>query len=236
MVKSGRLGWLALGISLFLHGLPVVLICLFSPGGSSHASVTAFAIDTRGGPPRSMHLSLWDESKSSPPKSPEASPASRVPAPVAAAAKALEQTQPVVGQQTPVEPAEFVVNNTANATSDYSPDRQRWQWAVRSRNARLIWQKRGKQFRWRRRHRLAAAAATGPERGIRRRWFVEHGEHRTGRFVERAKRELMAGIDALPATTRFQVIVYNRSPIRCTSMATPIWCQPRSKTSWPLSC
>jgi hypothetical protein len=220
MFTGRRSGWLALGISLALHGLPVCLVCLFSPRGASHAGVSAFAIDTRGGPPRSMTLSLWEEPKAgSPAKAVEAAATGSTPRPEpfnTGTVKVPEQPQTKISPQPADESTDFVVKNSAMAASDYAA--------------------------------LAAGAGSGSKRNmggmpgngetssaggrggigllrvprpVQSVVFVVDGSSSMGNMgpggsFERAKRELITSIEALPATTRFQVIVYNRSasPLR----------------------
>ena len=215
MFKARRLGWVALGISLFLHGLPVAMICLFSPGGSTHASVTAFAIDTRSGPPRSMQLSLWDEPKAGPPAKAIEKPAPSFAPPqeaaVAPTVKPPELTRPIISPRQTDKPTEFIVKNTASPKSDF----EALTGTAGSGRMREIGGASGNNPRGS----SGGAAGVGllrTPRPVESVVFVVDGSSSMGSIgpggsFETAKRELIASIDALPAATRFQVIVYNRS-------------------------
>jgi hypothetical protein len=219
MFTGRRSGWLALGISLTLHGLPVCLVCLFSPRGASHASVSAFAIDTRGGPPRSMTLSLWEEPKpGSPAKAVEAAAIRPTPRPEPSSTgtvKVPEQPQTKISPQQAVESTDFVVKNSATAASDYAALTA----GAGSGSKRDIGGMRNDG--------TSSAGGRGGigllrvPRPVQSVVFVVDGSSSMGNMgpggsFERAKRELVTSIEALPATTRFQVIVYNRSasPLR----------------------
>ncbi len=220
MFTMARSGWIALGISLFLHGVPIALVCLFSPGGTSHASVSAFTLDTRSGPPRSTHLSLWEESPSRPPARPVESAttntAPRAEASVTRTAKSTEQPKPIDSSRQTQEPAAFVVKSPGRVTSDY----QALTGGAGSGRKRDTGMGSGQ----------VGAASSGGSGGIgllraarpvESVVFVVDGSSSMGNIgpggsFERAKQELVTSINVLPKTTRFQVIVYNRSasPLR----------------------
>jgi hypothetical protein len=225
-----RPGWIALGTSLLLHGLVFLGLTLCSPAGATRASVTAFAIDTRVDRGRSMHLTLWEAPgpaaagatapptvapaqaalAANPPPTipPPPSVPSLRPAPTSPAAKPADlQAAPAV------QPAKFVVHSTGSSSSDYQ--------ALTGAAGSSSPGGRGGMGMMGTGAGRGSAGASGilrVARPVESVVFVVDGSSSMGNLgaggtFERARRELIASIAALPAAIRFQVIVYNRSAI-----------------------
>ncbi|CAN5566271.1 hypothetical protein BH10PLA2_BH10PLA2_23610 [soil metagenome] len=213
MLTTGRSGWIALGVSLLLHGVPAALVCFVSPSAKSHGGVLAFGLDTRSGPPRSMKLSLWDAPREIETSQKAEQPAMPAPVqpPTPSVAATPTQSEPVPIHLPEARPSQLAPN-TSSTKSDYMALAHNT-----SRNLGGRSQGGGSG--------LGGTGSSGGAGGVgllrvprevQSVVFVVDGSSSRGSVgpggsFERAKRERINSIDVLPATTRFQVIVYNRS-------------------------
>ena len=202
----------AMGISFLVHAGVVFSIYLLAPTAPTHAGILAANLNTRTGPPRSLHLTLWNESTKGA-KSPvaiaveesaPAQPPAPAPPPIATVPATLAP-QPVMLPPSPVAMA-------SNVRSDYE--------ALTGAGA----------GRTRPGPSDGSSLGGGPSKSVgglglfkvpdqvRSVVFVMDGSASMGEegAFDSAKRELAASIQALPAITRFQVIVYNKraTPLR----------------------
>ncbi len=204
---------LAVGLSFVLHAGLAISLYLMAPAGSTHAGVNAGSINTRVGAPRATHLSLWEEPRKSLEK-PEAKPVEFP--------KPPENSPSIQATRQPVEPAPIEMPSTAmplaplpkvqKPASDYAA----LTGGVSGSSAPGIG--RGSPLGHGGSRLSGGLGFFKIAEEVRSVVFVIDGSMSMGLegSFDAARRELLASIDALPETTRFQVIVYNRNaaPLR----------------------
>ncbi len=212
MQRPGRSS-LALGLSFVFHfGLGLALY-LMAPAGATHAGMNTTRVNTRVGAPRATHLSLWEEQQK-PLEKPEAKPVEfsksagnsssnqALRPPVESAPIEMPSTvMPLAPAPKPQKPASDYAAFTGGATGSSSGGIGRGS-PTGHGGSRLSG---GLGF-----FKIAEE--------VRSVVFVIDGSMSMGLegSFDAARRELLASIDALSETTRFQVIVYNRNaaPLR----------------------